>query len=64
MKGALHPRIVMYINFMWQEEVVKIKGLIGWKDCIRSEERHVKIEGELLLGVMDVVVTEKMPKVE
>lgn len=40
---------------MWQEDVVKIKGLIGWKDCIRSEEGHVKIEGELLLGVMDVV---------
>ena len=35
------------------------KGLIGWEDCVRSEEWCEKNEGELLLGVTDVGVTEK-----
>lgn len=36
------------------------RGLIGWKDCVRIEEWHVKSEVELLLGVTDVGVTEKV----
>ena len=56
-KGALHPRSVVHQFYVARGSGKK--GLNGWKDCVRSEERHVKIAGELLLGVMDVVVTEK-----
>ena len=35
------------------------RSLIGWEDCVRSEEWCVKNEGEFLLGVTDVGVTEK-----
>ena len=57
MKGALHPRSVVHKFYVARGSGEK--GLIGWEDCVRSEEWCIKNEGELLLGVTDVGVTEK-----
>ena len=58
MKGALHPRSVIHKFHVARGSGER--GLIEWKDCVRIEEWHVKNEGELLLGVTDVGVTEKV----
>ena len=52
MKGALHPRSVVHQFYVARGSGEK--GLIGWEDCVRSEEWCVKNEGELLLAVTDV----------
>ena len=57
MKGTLQPRSVVHKFYVARGSGEK--GLIGWEDCVRSEEWCVKNEGELLLGVTDVGVTEK-----
>ena len=57
MKGALEPRSVLHKFYVARGSGEK--GLIGWEDCVGSEEWCVKNEGEFLLVVTDVGVTEK-----
>ena len=57
LNGALYPRNV--VHKLYVARTTGERGLIGWEDCVRIEERCVKNEEELLIGVTDVDVTEK-----
>lgn len=47
---------MLYINFMWQEELVKGDFILGaWEECVRIEEPSAKNEKELLLKLLDHV---------
>ena len=58
MNGALYPRNLVHKPYVARG--TGERGLyIRWEDCVRIEERCVKNEEELLLGVTGVDVTER-----